>query len=184
MHPVRLMFFPVLLAAIPADASAPPGRAGTQEATMQITSPDIAPGAAIPRAFTADGADISPALAWQGAPQGTRAFALVMDDPDAPVGLWVHWVVYDLPGDLAGLSQNQPRSAALGNGARQGRNSWSRLGWNGPSPPPGRPHRYFFKLYALDGPLGLDSGATAQKVEAAMKGKVLAEASFMGTYGR
>jgi hypothetical protein len=184
MHSVRLMLLPALLAALPAAASQPPGRAGTQEATMQITSPDIAPGAAIPRTFTADGADMSPALAWQGAPQGTRAFALVMDDPDAPVGLWVHWVVYDLPGNLAGLSQNQPRTATLANGARQGKNSWSRLGWNGPSPPPGKPHRYFFKLYALDGPLGLDSGATAQKVEAAMKGKVLAEASLMGTYGR
>ena len=80
--------------------------------------------------------------------------------------------------------QNQPRTATLGDGARQGKNSWSRLGWNGPSPPPGKPHRYFFKLYALDSPLGLDSGATAQKVEAAMKGKVLAEASLMGTYGR
>ena len=151
---------------------------------MKLTSPDFAPGTVSPRTFTADGADLSPALAWQGAPDGTRAFALVVDDPDAPAGLWVHWVVYDLPGSAAGLAQNQPRTATLADGARQGRNSWSRLGWNGPSPPPGRPHRYYFKLYALDGPLGLEPGATAAKVEAAMKGRVLAEASLMGTYGR
>ena len=103
-----------------------------------------------------------------------------MDDPDAPVGLWVHWVVYDLPGASHGLAPNQPRSADLAGGARQGRNSWSRLGWNGPDPPPGKVHRYFFKLYALNAPLGLEAGASAQKVEAAMKGKVLAEASLMG----
>jgi len=184
MNPVRLLLLAGLLGAVPAPAAPLQGRAGAPESAMKITSPDLTPGAAIPRAFTADGGDISPALAWRDAPPGTRAFALIMDDPDAPVGLWVHWVVYDLPGSLAGLPQNQPRSATLDNGARQGRNSWSRLGWNGPSPPPGKPHRYFFKLYALDGPLGLDAGATAQKVEAAMKGKVLAEASLMGTYGR
>jgi Raf kinase inhibitor-like YbhB/YbcL family protein len=166
-------------------AALAPLAAGTgREPAMKLTSPDIAQGSPIPRAFTADGADLSPTLAWQGAPDGTRAFALVVDDPDAPVGLWVHWVVYDLPAGASGLSQGQPRTATLAGGARQGRNSWSRLGWNGPSPPPGRPHRYVFKLYALDGHLGLDPGATAEKVEAAMKGRVLAEASLMGTYGR
>lgn len=157
---------------------------GPLEAAMKLTSPDITHGSPIPRTFTADGADLSPTLAWQGAPDGTKAFALVVDDPDAPVGLWVHWVVYDLPAGTAGLSQNQPRTATLAGGARQGRNSWSRLGWNGPSPPPGPPHRYFFKLYALDGQLGLEPGASAAKVEAAMKGRVLAEAGLMGTYGR
>jgi Raf kinase inhibitor-like YbhB/YbcL family protein len=159
------------------------GQTGT-EGTMRISTPDFTPGGAIPRTFTADGGDVSPALAFQDAPAGTQAFALIMDDPDAPVGLWVHWVLYDLPGSEGGLAQNQPRSATLDSGARQGKNSWSRMGWNGPDPPPGKPHRYFFKLYALSGPLGLEPGATAQKVEAAMKGKVLAEASLMGTYGR
>jgi Raf kinase inhibitor-like YbhB/YbcL family protein len=151
---------------------------------MRLTTPDFPAGGGIPKAFTADGADVSPALVIEDAPAGTRAFALIVDDPDALVGLWVHWVVYDLPAGLTGLAQNQPRSATLANGAKQGRNSWSRTGWNGPSPPPGRPHRYFFKLYALSGPLGLESGATAPKVEAAMTGKVLAQAELMGTYGR
>jgi Raf kinase inhibitor-like YbhB/YbcL family protein len=160
------------------------GPVPAQETAMKITTPDFAAGGPIPRAFTADGADGSPTLAFEDAPAGTRAFALIMDDPDAPVGLWVHWVVYDLPGASHGLAPNQPRSADLAGGARQGRNSWSRLGWNGPDPPPGKVHRYFFKLYALNAPLGLEAGASAQKVEAAMKGKVLAEASLMGTYGR
>ena len=151
---------------------------------MQLTSPDFGSGAAIPKAFTADGADVSPALVWQGAPTGTRAYALIVDDPDAPVGLWVHWVAFDLPATVTGLAQGQTRAGNLPCGGRQGRNSWSRLGWNGPSPPPGRPHRYFFKLYALSGPLGLEPGATAQSVTSAMKGKLLAETSLMATYGR
>jgi hypothetical protein len=157
--------------------------AGT-EAAMRITTVDFPAGGSIPRAFTADGADVSPALVFEGAPAGTRAFALIVDDPDAPAGLWVHWVLYDLPAGAEGLARNQPRSPILPSGARQGKNSWARTGWNGPSPPPGRPHRYFFKLYALDRPLGLEPGATAQAVAAGMKGRVLAQAELMGTYGR
>jgi len=187
MLPVRSLFI-VMLAAMTGVTTraqgAPRMQTGTKKATMKLTSPDFVPGAAIPRTFTADGADLSPTLAWHDAPAGTKAFALIVDDPDAPVGLWVHWVLYDLPGTAAGLARDQARTATLAGGARQGRNSWSRLGWNGPSPPPGKPHRYFFKLYALDGVLGLEPGATAQKVEAAMQGKVLGEASLMGTYGR
>jgi len=177
-------FIPILFAACLLPALVVGCHAGGKEAAMQLTSPDLAPGAAIPKAFTADGADRSPALAWQGAPEGTQAFALIVDDPDAPVGLWVHWVAYDLPGSATGLAQGQARADTLAGGGRQGRNSWARVGWNGPSPPPGRPHRYFFKLYALGGTLDLEPGATAQAVTAAMKGKVLAEASLMGTYGR
>jgi Raf kinase inhibitor-like YbhB/YbcL family protein len=187
MLPVRIFLIGALAAmtGIMARAQGPaPGRTGAKEATMKLTSPDFSPGSTIPRAFTADGADRSPTLAWQDVPAGTKAFALVVDDPDAPVGLWVHWVLFDLPGTATGLSQDQPRTATLGTGARQGRNSWAKLGWNGPSPPAGKPHRYFFKLFALDGALGLEPGATAQKVEAAMKGRILGEADLMGTYGR
>jgi Raf kinase inhibitor-like YbhB/YbcL family protein len=175
-----ILAFPLALMVV---GVAPCAGAGT-EAAMRITTADFPAGGAIPRTFTADGADLSPALGFEGAPAGTRAFALIVDDPDAPVGLWVHWVLYDLPAGCGGLAQNQPRSATLPGGARQGKNSWSRLGWNGPSPPPGRPHRYFFKLYALSSPLGLEPGATAKAVEAAMKGKVLAQAELMGSYGR
>ena len=177
-------FIPILFAACLLPALVVGCHAGGKEAAMQLTSPDLAPGAAIPKAFTADGADRSPALAWQGAPEGTQAFALIVDDPDAPVGLWVHWVCYDLPAGQAALAQGQTRGPVLAGGGKQGRNSWGRLGWNGPAPPPGKPHRYFFKLFALAGPLGLEPGATAQQVEAAMAGKALAQASVMGTYGR
>ena len=151
---------------------------------MQIHSTDLAPNAAIPKAFTADGGDRSPALAWDGAPQGTQAYALIMDDPDAPGGTGVHWVVYDLPAGSTGLAPGQPRSENLPGGGRQGMNSWPHLGWNGPAPPPGRAHRYFFHLYALGAPLGLAPRATAAQVRQAMQGKLLAEASLMGTYGR
>jgi Raf kinase inhibitor-like YbhB/YbcL family protein len=182
---------PLLVLGILAPGLNSGARAGTllaaapaKEANMECSTPDWPAGGSIPKAFTADGTDLSPALAWTGAPAGTRAFALVVDDPDAPGGTWVHWVVYDLPAGAAGLARNQPRGPVLGDGARQGRNSWGRLGWNGPSPPPGRPHRYFFKLYALSAPLGVEPGATAQQVAGAMQGKVLAEASLMGTYGR
>src|SRR5262245_49510912 len=92
-------------------------------------------GAPIPEKYTADGKDVSPALEWTGAPEGTRAFALIMDDPDAPVGTWVHWVVYDLPAATTSLGEG----AALPSGARSGKNSWNKTGYGGPSPPPGKP---------------------------------------------
>lgn len=160
------------------------GAGPRKEVPMQITSADFQAGAAIPEAHTADGADQSPALAWSGAPEGTQAFALIMDDPDAPAGVWTHWVVYDLPGAARGLDADQPRTANLPGGGRQGRNTWGRLGWNGPSPPRGLPHHYRFHLYALARPLGLDPGAGPAKVQQAMAGLVLAEATLLGTYGR
>ncbi|MDE3245460.1 MAG: YbhB/YbcL family Raf kinase inhibitor-like protein [Acidobacteriota bacterium] len=144
-------------------------------------------GGRIPVAFTEDGGDTSPEMEWSGAPAGTRAFALVVDDPDAPVGTWVHWVLYDLPAAVTKLGENQPRGAAAGilaNGAKQGKNSWGRLGWNGPAPPRGKPHRYFFRLYALSAPTGLAPGADRADLDRAMKGKLLGEAEWMGTYGR
>ena len=151
---------------------------------MELRISAFANGAAIPRVHTADGSDRSPALAWGEPPAGTRAFALIVDDPDAPVGTWVHWVLYDLPGGVRSLAEDQPRTPDLAGGAHQGRNSWGALGWNGPSPPPGRPHRYYFRLVALSAPLGLPAGATRAQVEAAMQGKLLAESLWMGTYGR
>lgn len=151
---------------------------------MELRIPAFPEGGAIPRAHTADGADRSPALEWGEPPPGTRAFALIVDDPDAPAGTWIHWVLYDLPGSSRRLAEDQPRTADLPGGAHQGRNSWGRVGWNGPSPPPGRPHRYFFRLSALSAPLGLPAGATRDQVEAALRGRVLAQATWMGTYER
>jgi Raf kinase inhibitor-like YbhB/YbcL family protein len=122
---------------------------------MDVRSPAFAPGGTLPRACTADGADRSPALQWGDPPAGTLAFALIVEDPDAPAGTWIHWVAYDLPGSARALAEDQPRTPSLPAGGHQGKNSWGRLGWNGPSPPPGRPHHYQFRLFALSSPLGL-----------------------------
>ncbi len=161
-----------------------PSRAAS-EGKMQITSTAFANNGAIPAKHTCEGPDVSPALAWAGAPAGTKSFALIVDDPDAPDPAapkmtWVHWVLYDLPASATGL----PEAVAakdLAKGTLEGTNDWKRTGWGGPCPPIGR-HRYFFKLYALDSALP-DLGKPAKaKLEGAMKGHVLAEAQLMGTY--
>ncbi len=142
-------------------------------------------GAAIPAKYTCDGVDVSPALTWSGAPAGTRSFALIADDPDAPAGTWVHWVLYNLPADVSELPENIAKVESLDlGGARQGRNDFRRPGYGGPCPPPGPAHRYLFKLYAVDTRLQLKAGAQKKDVEAAMEGHVLATAQLMGTYGR
>ncbi|MCD6340057.1 MAG: YbhB/YbcL family Raf kinase inhibitor-like protein, partial [Verrucomicrobia bacterium] len=130
------------------------------------------------------GEDVSPPLAWSGAPEGAQAFALICDDPDAPMGTWVHWVIYDIPAEAAGLEENVPPEESLPNGARQGRNDFRRIGYGGPCPPPGKPHRYFFRLYALSAKTGLPPGATKARLLQAMEGKILAQAELMGTYQR
>ncbi|HEX5036161.1 MAG TPA: YbhB/YbcL family Raf kinase inhibitor-like protein [bacterium] len=141
----------------------------------------------IPKKHTCDGEDLSPPLDWEGAPAGTKAFALIVDDPDAPAGTWVHWVIYDIPGDAKGLDEGLAKTETTA-GAKQGM-SWgvdrfSKLGYSGPCPPPGTPHRYRFKLAALDAPLGLPHKATKFDVEKAMKGHVLGQAQLTGKYGR
>src|SRR5437867_5177875 len=154
--------------------------------TFSVTSTAFKEGAAIPVKHTCDGADVSPPLAWSGAPAGTGAFALIADDPDAPAGTWVHWVLYDLPGTASQLPESVAKTELppeLG-GATQGKNDFRRTGYGGPCPPPGPAHRYFFKLYALDASLKLKAGATKRDVEAAMQGHVLGTAQLMGTYGR
>ncbi len=153
---------------------------------FSLTSTAFEEGAAIPVKHTCDGADVSPTLAWSGAPQGTASFALIADDPDAPAGTWVHWVLYDLPGTVSRLPENMAKAETLPDlgGALQGRNDFRRTGYGGPCPPPGPAHRYFFKLYALDAKLGLKAGAPKKDVEAAMKGHVLGTVQLMGTYAR
>lgn len=151
---------------------------------LKLRIPAFAEGARMPADFTGDGRDASPSLSWTGAPAGTKAFVLVMDDPDAPAGTWVHWVLYDLPADTVTLDEHQPGSALLPGGAKQGRNSWGRVGWNGPSPPPGKVHRYVFRLYALSQPTGLPPGEDRGVLDRAMKGHILGQSEWMGTYGR
>ena len=156
---------------------------------LKIQSTAFADGDLIPKRHTCDGPDLSPALAWSGAPAGTRSFALVCDDPDAPVGTWVHWVVYDLPATTSSLPEGvtkdrELKSAGAQGGGRQGTNDFRKIGYGGPCPPPGKPHRYFFKLYALDAALGLDAGATKSEVMRAAERHILAEAQLIGRYGR
>ena len=151
---------------------------------LHITSPDFSEGETIPKKFTCDAQDVSPKLEWNKPPANTGSFALIMDDPDAPAGTWVHWVLYDLPADAKELPERVPRQEQLASGAWQGRNDFGKIGYGGPCPPPGKPHRYFFKLYALDTKLNLKSGATKADLERAMKGHILAQAELIGRYGR
>jgi Raf kinase inhibitor-like YbhB/YbcL family protein len=153
--------------------------------SLTLSSPAFTDGGEIPTVHTCEGRDISPALAWSGVPKGTRSLALIVDDPDAPDPraprmVWVHWVLYDVPPDATGLAE-AVAPAALPRGAREGLNDWKRTGYGGPCPPIGR-HRYFFKLYALDAPLGDLQTPTKATVETAMKGHVLAHVELIGTY--
>jgi hypothetical protein len=151
---------------------------------LELTSTAFAEGAPIPKKHTGEGADVSPPLAWSAPPANTRGFALICDDPDAPVGTWVHWVIYDIGVQVRGLPEGVSKTAKLADGALQGKNDFGKAGYNGPMPPPGKAHRYFFKLYALDKALGLAEGAAKRDVEKAMQGHVLAEGKLMGTYKR
>ncbi|MGH9804909.1 MAG: YbhB/YbcL family Raf kinase inhibitor-like protein [Candidatus Acidiferrales bacterium] len=152
--------------------------------SFSLQSPAFSHGEDIPRKFTCDGPDLSPALNWSEPPAGTRSLALIADDPDAPVGVWVHWVLYDLPPTSRELPEGVAKKESLDDGGRQGRNDFGRIGYGGPCPPPGKAHRYFFKLYALDAPTKLKPGATKAEVEKAMKGHLLAQAELMGRYKR
>ena len=150
---------------------------------MEIKSPAFAQGGLIPSKHTCDGQDVSPPLTWSGAPAGTQGFAVISDDPDAPAGTWVHWVIWNIPARTQALEENVPKLDALPNGARQGTNDFRRVGYGGPCPPSGT-HRYSFRLYALDAPVDLKSTATKRELEKAMQGHVLARAELMGKYGR
>jgi Raf kinase inhibitor-like YbhB/YbcL family protein len=155
-----------------------------QGGAMKISSDAFRANEAIPQKFTCDGPDASPKLNWSEPPAKTQSFALIVDDPDAPVGIWVHWVLFDLPGETRELAEGVAKQEQLSNGARQGRNDFGKIGYGGPCPPPGNPHRYFFKLYALDAKLNLKAGVTKADVERAMKGHTLAQAELIGKYGR
>jgi len=158
------------------------GRAGAS--TMQLTSSAFAEGQPIPAKHTCDAKDVSPALRWSGVPSGAKSLVLIADDPDAPAGTWVHWVLFDLPPTTSEVPEDLPKSQYIPGGGRQGLNDFRRLGYGGPCPPPGRVHRYFFKLYALDRLLELKPGVTRLEVERAMENHVLAQGQLMGTYKR
>ena len=137
----------------------------------------------IPKKYTCDGTDVSPALSWNTPPEGTQSFALIVDDPDAPVGTWTHWVIWNIPAKTTALPESVAKMEEA-SGALQGKNDFKRIGYGGPCPPPGKPHRYFFKLYALDTRLELKAGASKNELERAIKGHILAQAELVGKYAR
>lgn len=153
-----------------------------------ITSSAFQNGSDIPKKYTCEGADVSPPLAWNGAPAAAVSFALIMDDPDAPPGTWVHWIIYDLPAATIQLPEGVAKSETGPAGSKQGLvwgvDAFSRVGYFGPCPPPGSPHRYYFKLYALDTLLNLPAKAAKPQLEAKMKGHILGQANLMGKYKR
>ena len=151
---------------------------------MEIKSPAFQSGKTIPTKYTCDAEDASPELKWSGTPKDTKSFALISDDPDAPMGTWVHWVIYDLLPTLTGLPEGVPKTEKLQNGAKQGITDFKRVGYGGPCPPPGKPHRYYFKLYALDSMLNLPPNLIKSDLLRAMRSHILAEAELIGTYKR
>lgn len=158
--------------------------AGGEAMAFEITSDAFQEQGNIPKKFTCDGADLSPALKWTEPPGGSQGFALISDDPDAPMGTWVHWVIYDIPGNARGLAEGIPKQETLPDGTKQGITDFGRVGYGGPCPPPGKPHRYFFKLYALDTKLNLPPRKKKDDLLKAIKGHVLAEAELIGLYKR
>lgn len=150
---------------------------------IQITSPVFEDGGEIPKKYTCDDLDVSPPIEWMDMPEGTRTLAIVCDDPDAPMKTWIHWIIFNIPGDVRCLPENVPPEKELANGAKQGMNDFHKVGYGGPCPPSGM-HRYFFKIYALDTSLDLPPGVSKSHLMIAMEGHVLAEAHLMGTYTR
>lgn len=148
-----------------------------------LSSPAFTQGQPIPRKYSCDGQDVSPPLSWGEPPPHTRCFALIADDPDAPGGIFVHWVLYNIPAGSRALPEGVPKVGKLADESVQGSNSWQRLGYGGPCPPGGT-HRYVFKLYALDTTLSLLSGASKQRLLEAMEGHIMGQAELMGVYRR
>jgi len=157
---------------------------GQQAAKIELKTTAFEPGGFIPKRFTCEAADVSPTLAWSDPPAGTQSFAIIEDDPDAPSGTFVHWLVYDLPAGFRRLPEALPGSDQMAGGGRQGTNDFSRTGYSGPCPPPGKPHRYFIRLYALDAKLDLRPAAARRELDSAMQGHILARAELMGRFKR
>lgn len=152
--------------------------------SIQIICAAFKEGETIPVKYTCDGENVSPALNWSGAPENTKSFALICDDPDAPMGTWVHWVVYNIPATMTSLPEAVPMKKTVLNNIIQGTTSFRKIGYGGPCPPRGPAHRYFFKIYALDTELNLKAGASENELLKAMEGHILAKGQLMGRYSR
>ena len=164
------------------DLSAP-AEEGGQTMDFRLSSPAFSDGQPIPVKFSCHGEDISPALDWSEPPMGAQTLALIMDDPDAPVGTWIHWVLFSIPANLRGLPEGIAAEPTLADGSRHGNNSWKRVGYGGPCPPSGT-HHYVFKLYALDTKLDLSPGSSKEDLLKVMEGHVLAQAQLVGTFSK
>ncbi len=151
---------------------------------LKISSTAVAPGAPIPPENTCAGVNLSPPLSWSDAPAGTKSFALIVADPDAPSGVFYHWVAYNLPASSTGLPAAVAPTSEMADGGTQGVNSFGATGYKGPCPPHGKPHHYHFRLFALDSKLNLRTGADATELKAAMKGHTLSSADLVGTFER
>lgn len=151
---------------------------------LEVTSSAFSEGQTIPKKYTADGEDVSPPLSWSSPPEQAKSIVVICDDPDAPVGTWDHWVLFNLPPDKTSLNENVPAQGTVFGGAKHGKNSWGNTSYGGPSPPPGKLHRYIFKVYAVDKVLDLPVGADKNAVLQAMEGHVVAKGKLIGKYGR
>ena len=180
---IVLLTIVVFTACAPKSASPPPVQ-GDNAMSMDLASAAFTKADMIPEKYTADGPDLSPPLAWSDPPEGTRSFALVCDDPDAPMGTWVHWVIFNIPPDARALPEGLLTTDTLDSGASQGKNDFGKIGYGGPAPPPGPVHRYFFRLYALDAVLDLTPGVTRKKLDAAAGSHILTHGELMGRYKR
>jgi len=153
-------------------------------ARFVITSPAFKSGETIPKKYTCDGIDVSPPLSWSGFPAGTKSFVLIVEDPDAPGGVFTHWIAYNISSEIASLPEDVKKVERLDNGILQGMNNFGRIGYNGPCPPHGSKHRYYFRIYALDCDINLPPGATRDDILKAIEGHVIGEAELLGYYGR
>lgn len=156
---------------------------GSSTMTLKVTSTEFEDGGMIPPKYTADGQDISPPIAWDGLPKGTKSIALINDDPDAPMGTWVHWLIWNIPPEVTSLEEEIPAVREMADGTRQGKTDFGSIGYGGPAPPSGV-HRYFFKVHALDTLLDLPAGATKSELEKAINGHILAQGQLIGKYTR
>ncbi len=166
-----------------APSAASPQNSPEGKPEIKLTSVAFKEGLSIPRQYTCDGVNISPPLEWAGVPKSAKTIAIISEDPDAPTGVWVHWLLYNLPSENIGLVENLPNTENLKAGGFQGKNDFGKIGYGGPCPPSGT-HHYFFKIYAVDGELPLKAGATKAELEKAMEGHIVLQGQLMGLYRR
>ncbi len=186
MNP-KLLFTALLLVVLAGACSGGTNETTPEEGvtmTIQLTSSAFQESKPIPVRYTCDGDDVSPPLHWSNLPSRTQSIALLCEDPDSPSGLFTHWILYGLPAETTELSEGVPAEETLPNGAKQGTNSAHSIGYHGPCPPPGKPHRYVFRIYALDANLPAQTGVSRADLLRAIEGHVLAEGQLMGTYAR